>query len=204
MNISVEEQILVKIKKAKKGTLFFNENFVSKANSDAVRKALERLVKASEIIRISSGVYVRPQTDPIIGQLLPSIDAVVKAIAKRDKARIVPTGSYALNKIGLSTQVPMNVVYLTDGAPRKITIFGRKVLLKKTSPKNLSAIGEISQLVIQALRTLGKDNITEAEIAHIQTLLRNEKPTRLEHDFRLAPAWIREIIRPILNENIHE
>jgi len=195
-----EIQILIKIKKAKRGTLFFIENFLSKNNSEAVRKALERLVKKGEIMRVAQGIYVRPASDPVIGQLTPTIEAIAKAIAKRDKARIVPTGDYALNRLGLSTQVPMNVVFLTDGAPRKINIAGRKITLKKTTPKNVSAIGEISKLATQALRSIGSTKVTPEEIQKIQNLLRKEKPTHLEHDFYLAPTWIKEIMRPILIE----
>lgn len=200
----IEIQILKKIKKAKKGSLFFIENFLSKNNSTAVRKALERLVKKNEIIRIAQGIYVRPETDPVIGKLMPTIEAIAKAIAKRDKARIVPTGAYALNQLGLSTQVPMNVVFLTDGAPRKINIAGRKITFKKTTPKNVAAVGAISKLAIQALRSISAAKVTTEEIQYIQNLLRKEKPTHLEHDFYLAPTWIKEIMRPILKEMKHE
>ena len=195
-----EKQILVKIKKAKRGTLFFIENFLAKNNSSAVRKALERLVKKGEVVRISRGIYVIPASDPLLGQLMPSIEKIAQAIAKRDKARIVPTGVYALNQLGLSTQMPMNIVFLTDGAPRKIDICGRKIMFKKTTPKNLIAIGEISKLVIKALRSIGSDKVTPKEILQIQNLLRKEKIKHLEHDFNLAPTWIKEIIRPILKE----
>jgi len=204
MSENTEIQIIKKIKKARRGTLFFNESFLTIGQADAIRKALERLVKSGEIQRVAAGIYVRPEIDPVIGKVSPGIDAIVMAIAKRDKARIVPTGIYALNRLGLSTQVPMNVVYLTDGAPRKIQIAGRQVTLKKTTPKNVAAIGEISRLVIQALREIGKDNITEQKIEHLQQLLLKEKPVRLEHDFHLAPAWIREIMRPVLKKTKNE
>lgn len=197
---SIEIQILRKIKKARRGTLFFNESFLVIGHADAIRKALERLVKAGELQRVAAGIYVRPEVDPVIGKITPGIDAIVKAIAKRDKARIVPTGVFAINQLGLSTQIPMNVVYLTDGAPRKIQIAGRKVTLKKTTPKNVAAVGEISRLAIQALRAIGKDKVTMDQITHIQQLLRKEKPTRLDHDFQFASAWIREIMRPVLKE----
>jgi len=204
MSENTEIQIIKKIKKARRGTLFFNESFLTIGQTDAIRKALERLVKSGEIQRVAVGIYVRPEIDPVIGKVSPGIESIVMAIAKRDKARIVPTGIYALNRLGLSTQVPMNVVYLTDGAPRKIQIAGRRVTLKKTTPKNVAAIGEISRLVIQALREIGKDKITEQEIEHLQQLLLKEKPVRLEHDFHLAPAWIREIMRPVLKETKNE
>ncbi len=200
MSKSIELQILRKIKKAKRGSLFFVENFITIATAKTVNKALERLVKSGELERLTKGIYYCPATSDLIGKLTPSLEAVAVAIAKRDKARIVPTGAYALNRLGLSTQVPMNVVFLTDGSARKIKIGKRSILFKKASPKNVASVGEISGLVIQALKEIGKEKVLDSEIKHIQELLKKEKATRLEHDIRLAPAWIREIMLPILKQ----
>jgi len=201
---NTEIQILVKIKKAKRGALFFADSFVNFGNAKTVNKALERLVKSGEIDRVATGIYFRPKISKTVGKIFPTIEEIAQAIAKRDKAKIVPTGSYALNQLGLSTQVPMNIVYLTDGAARNVKIGKMLIKFKKTSPRNVSAVGEISRLVIQALRTLGKDNVTNEEIAHILKLLEMEKPTRLEHDIRLASAWIREIMKPALKQKTNE
>lgn len=201
---STEIQILNRIKKAGRGVLFFTESFIAYGNTETVKKALQRLTNAGELERVAAGMYVRPATDSIIGKVTPGIEDIAKAIAKRDKARIVPTGIYALNRLGLSTQVPMKVIYLTDGAARKIKIGNRTVTFKKATPKNVAAVGEISGLAIQALRTIGKDKVTEDEIKKIQELLKKEKPTRLEHDMRLAPAWIREIMKPVLKHPANE
>ena len=201
---TTEIQILKRISKAGRGVLFFNDSFINFGSSDTVRQALARLVAKGELERVATGIYVRPQTDSVIGKVTPGIEAIAKAIAKRDKARIVPTGIYALNRLGLSTQVPMNVIYLTDGAARKIKIGNRSIVFKKATPKNVAAVGEISRLLIQALRTIGKDKVTEEEIKKIQQLLMKEKPTRLEHDIRLAPAWIREIMKPVLKKMPHD
>jgi len=198
MFVSIEIEILNRIKKAGRGVLFFTENFIAYGNNESVKKALQRLTNAGELERVATGIYVRPQIDSIIGKVTPGIEEIAKAIAKRDKARIVPTGVYALNRLGLSTQVPLNVVYLTDGAARKIKIGNRTVTFKKATPKNVATVGEISGLAIQALRTIGKDNVTDEEIKKIQQLLKKEKPTRLEQDMRLAPVWIREIMKPAL------
>lgn len=184
--------------------LFFNDSFIAFGTPEAVRQALARLVKAGELERVATGIYVRPQIDSIVGKVIPGIEEIARAIAKRDKARIIPTGIFALNRLGLSTQVPMNVVYLTDGAQRKIKIGNRVISFKKTVPKNVASVGEISGLVIQALRTIGKDKATAEEIIKIQELLKKEKPTRLEHDIRLAPAWIREIMKPVLKQITNE
>lgn len=197
---SIDDKIITKIKKAKKGTLYFAEDFLSYGTAKAVSKALERLEQRGVVERISRGIYSRVDVDPIIGPLKPSTEAIAEAIRKRDKARIMLTGAAALNALGLSTQVPMNVVYLTDGAARKIELGKRKILFRKASPKNLSAIGKISGLVIQALKEIGKGKATEQEIQLILKHLEAEEPYRLEHDIRLAPEWIRIIMRKALKK----
>ena len=195
---SIDDKIIAKIKKARRGTLFFGEDFLSFGNSKAVAKALERLVLKGEISRVVRGIYARLEIDPILGQVTVSTEAIAKAISRRDRTRIIPTGAMALNALGLSTQVPMNVVYLTDGSPRKIVLGNRKIVFKKATAKKLSAVGKISRLVIQALKELGKDNVTEKEIEIILKQLEKENPYHLEHDIRLAPEWIRVIMRKAL------
>jgi hypothetical protein len=195
---SIEYSILGKIKKARRGSLFFTEDFLRFGTAKAVSKALERLENTHEVTRIARGIYTRLGKDPVLGEIKPGAEAITRAIAKRDKARIVPTGVMALNALGLSTQVPMNVVYLTDGAARKIILGKRKILFKKAAPKNLSAIGKISSLCIQALKEIGKGKVTEKEKEIIMEHLKKEELSRLEHDIRLAPEWIRIIMREAL------
>ena len=192
---TVENKILVKIKKAKRGTLFFSDNFSSFGSAETVRRTLNRLVESGEIDRVAVGIFVRPEIDKIIGKITPKIEDIADAIARRDKARIVPTGAYALNRLGLSTQVPMKIVYLTDGSARNIKVGNYTISFIRTSPKNVAAIGKISRLAIQALKSIGKENITQEEVEKIRNALMNEKISYLEHDLRIAPAWIKEIIR---------
>lgn len=195
MTISIEEQILRKIRKAKRGSLFFPEYFSAFGSAGTVGKSLFRLVQMGELYRVATGIYVRPEKDEVLGTVLPGIEEIAEAIRKRDKARIVPTGSYALYKLGLTTQVPMNVVYYTDSTARKIKVGKQTITFKRASARNLSAIGEISRLVIQALKTIGKDNVTEEELGKIRELLKQEKPFHLQHDLKIAPEWIRKILK---------
>jgi len=159
---------------------------------------LERLVNKNEIIRIARGIYSLSVVDPILGEIKPSTEDIAKAIAKKERARIIPSGALSLNALGLSNQVPMNVVYLTDGSPRKISLGKRTILFKKTSAKNLILRGEISTLVIQALKEIGNGNITQDEEQIILNHLRKEEINNLEHDIRFAPEWIRKIMRKVL------
>lgn len=194
MSKSIETQVLDKIKRSPRGTLFFVDSFAKIANSKSVNKGLERLVKSGEIERIAQGIYVRPLIDEYIGKVLPSIEEIAIAIAKRDRATIVPTGSYAMYKLGLTTQVPLSIVFYSDTSARKIKIGKQTIAFKKASSKNLAFIGKISMLAIQALRTIGKDKATESEIKQIKILLKSENPKHLQHDLLLAPFWIRKLI----------
>lgn len=194
MSKSIETQVLEKIKRNPRGTLFFVDSFATIGNAKAVNKALERLVKSEELERVATGIYVRPVIDDYIGKTFPSIEEIAVAIAKRDRATIVPTGSYARYKLGLTTQVPLNIVYYTDTSARKIKIGKQIITFKKASSKNLSFIGKISTLAVQALRTIGKGQATDEEIKQIKKILKNENPKHLQHDLQLAPVWIRKLI----------
>jgi len=198
MSIGTDGQIVKKVRDYKSQRLFFVDDFIAIANYKAVSKALERLVEDRVLIRVANGIYARYKEDPVLGVMLPTTEQIARAIAKRDKARIIPTGAYALNALGLSTQIPLNVVYLTDGTARKIKVGNRTIQFKKTTPKNLAAKGKISSLVIQALKTIGIDKVTEGERRKILELLRREKTTDLEHDIRLAPEWIRKMMKEAL------
>lgn len=195
---SVEDMVIDRINKTPKGKLIFPEDFQSFGSSEAIRISLHRLEKNKQITRVAQGIYVRPKVSKYIGEVMPSIEEIAKGIAKRDKIRIVPTGVYALNMLGLSTQVPVKLVFLTDGAPRTIKIGKQTLKFKKTTPKNLMAKGEISSLAIQALREIGKENVTEKEEEKVISLLKKEKRELLEHDILLAPVWIQKIMKKAL------
>ena len=194
MTESIEIKILRKIKRAKNNLLFSVGMFSKFGNAKAVNKALERLTKEEKLYRVTTGFYALPKKHDVFGMILPSIDEIALSIAKRDKARVVPTGSYALYKLGLTTQIPMNVVYYTDTSARFVKVGKRTIKFKKASSRNLAFKGEISMLAVQALRSLGKGNATNEEITHIKVVLQNENPIHLKHDLLLAPVWIRELL----------
>ncbi len=195
---SVETHILEKIRTIPKGVLIFPEDLQHLGSAEAVRVALHRLEKESILKRVAQGIYVRPKISKLIGQLVPSAEEVAEAIAKRDRIRTLPTGSYALNAIGLSTQVPMNIVLLTDGSPRIIKVGKRTIKFKKTTPKNLMAKGKISRLAIQALKEIGNGKVIEEEERKILALLKREDEKDLKHDIALAPVWIQKIMKKAL------
>ena len=197
---SIEKQIEKSIKSKPSGSLVVPDDYLSYGTSDAIRKALDRLEDKQVIVRVAQGIYVRPKISKLIGPLVPTAEEVAEAIAKRDRIRTVPTGSYALNALGLSPQVPMNIVLLTDGSPRVIKVGKRTIKFKKTTPKNLMAKGKVSSLVIQALKEIGNGNIKAEEERKIIELLKKEDKKNLKHDLALAPVWAKKIMKKALDD----
>ncbi len=190
----VEYNVAEKLKKLQKGRILFVDDFLDFGNSESIKKALFRLEEKGLLVRLAHGIYLYPKTDKDLGVLYPSAEEIAIAIAKRDRARIIPTGIQALNKLGLSTQIPLKAVFLTDGAARSIKIGKRTITFKKTSPKNLLAKGEITSLVIQALKSIGQNKLEDESLKKLKIILRKEKKENILHDAKLAPAWINKIL----------
>ena len=198
MTQSIENKVLEHLINKQKGKIYFSNDFASLGSSESIRKSLSNLVKREEIIRLTQGIYLYPKIDKELGILYPSVDDVCRAIAKRDKARIEPTGVFALHSLGLSTQIPVNVVYLTDGIPRKIKYGNRTIKFKKTAPKNLAMKGKVSSLAIAALKQLGKENVTQEVELQLTKALKKESLENIQHDARLAPEWISKLLLFVL------
>lgn len=197
---TIENKILLSIQKCGRGTYAFTKDFLRFGDAKSISKALERLTNDNIFIRIGRGIYYYPKIDKQLGLgvLLPTIDETANAIAKRDKARIVPTGEYAVNRLGFSTQIPMNVVYLTDGNNRKIVLSsGATIQFKHTSTKNLAYKSKLAMLICFAYKSLGQEFITEEIKIKTKQLLENESQTTVQQDYKLMPVWISTILQSL-------
>jgi len=190
----VENKIFESLKSRQKGVVIFVSDFSDYGSAESVKKALLRLNEKETIVRLAHGIYLYPKADKELGILFPSTEDIALAIARRDKVRIIPTGVQALNKLGLSTQVPMKLVYLTDGGTRNIKVGKRTISFRNTSPKNLFMKGEISSMVIQALKTIGNSKLDDSTLLKIQNILKKEKKDNIINDAKLAPVWISKIL----------
>lgn len=193
----IEKMIKNRIYGKKRGWCFTPNHFSDLGSNESIRKALSNLVKKEFIRRLAQGLYDYPEEHKTLGLLPPNIESVGKAIAEKYSIAIQPSGAYAANLLGLSEQVPAKVVFLTDGASKKITIGNLEITFKKTTPKNMKTAGTISGLVIQALKYIGQDNVTNEIINKLEMSLRSEDKKRLQLDKALAPIWIRKIIEEI-------
>ena len=194
---SVNQKIESTIESFGRGRIFFADDFVRLGSSDSIRQALMQVTNTGKIIRVAQGIYCYPEIDEKLGLgvISPTFEQIAEAIAERTHARIVPTGEYALNTLGLSTQVPMNYVFLTDGPSRKVKVAnGRDITFKRVAPKNLSFTNRLAMLVTSALKSIKRENVTEEQIRHIHRLLQKENKYAVLSDLRLMPVWIRNIV----------
>lgn len=194
MQKTVEQKIRSKITYAKYGDTFFVSSF-PQFDVEYVTKLLAQYEKEGLITRIAKGVYVKARKTRF-GVVYPSAFELVKEIAKRDKAEVYPTGDTAANRLGFSTQVPMNACFLTSGSSRKLTLGNRTVTLTHGSPKKFAYKGQLMRELVQALRSIGEKNINEPVEKRVAQLLSETQETEtIEHDLLLAPVWVRQIIK---------
>ena len=159
--------------------------------------ALTRLCRKGIIRQLACGLYDYPIDHPSFGRIPPSADAVAKALAKRDAARLQPTGAYAANILGLSEQVPTRIVFLTDGPSRHVKFGQQEIVLKRNTPRNMATAGRKSGTIIQALRHIGQRNINDKTLAIIKRQLTPQDQAQLLKDLRHAPGWVSEIMRKL-------
>ncbi len=196
---SLDDQILKEVNSHEHGHIFVYNDFAALANPTAIRVAMHRLVKRGVLERIIPGLFVKPTVSKLLNKTItPSLDKVAEAIARKDNAKITPTGVFALYALGLSTQIPLNLVYLTDGKARKIKVGKSIIAFKHASPKKLALKGKISKLAILAMSEIGKHNLTALEIKRIAQALKQEKIDDLKHDLQLAPQWVATTINEAL------
>lgn len=165
-----------------------------KYNVEYITKLLAIFEKEGLITRISKGIYVKARKTAF-GILYPSASEIVTQIAKRDRAMVIPTGQTAENKLGFSTQVPMNTCFITSGTPRQLKFGNRTITLRHGVPKNFAFKGKLMPELVQALRSIGERNITPNDEARVAFLLsQNPEEATFDHDLLLAPVWIRNLI----------
>jgi hypothetical protein len=197
---STISQIENKIKNSKRGKIFFQDDFATFGTPGAIRLALLRIEKKGLLVRVAHGIYVYPKLNKFEWldekYILPTIDEIARAIARRDRIRVVPTASHAFNALGLSNQVPANAIYITDGTARRIKVGkGRGILFKHTSNiRNLDYKSELLMLIVLALREIGEGKVTDTQLAVIKEHFSRITKKEFEADIKLIPLWIRQLL----------
>lgn len=190
---SDKERIRREVTRGKYGLIFTPSSFPW-LTANYSTKLLSAFEKEGLLVRVAKGVYLKAKRTRF-GISYPPIEEIVSQIAKRDKAKIFPTGDTAANMLGFSEQVPMKTCFLTSGTARDLNIGGRIVELKRAAPKNFAYNNEIMGVLVQALRCIREENITDEIMAKIPAILADvERDRRFDADLKLAPAWIEKLI----------
>ena len=193
-----QKKIEMRIKRLGPGSVFTPKDLLDLGSRGSVDVALSKLTAAGLIRRLSRGLYEYPKhSDLLGGPLSPDSDQVAKAIARRYRWRIVPAGPLAANMLGLSTQVPARITYLSDGPTRRIQAGGQTILFKHARPKQIGGMGPASALVIQALRYLGETGVNDQAIEVLRARLSKTEQRQLVRDARPSSDWICDAARRI-------
>src|ERR1700693_2467872 len=190
----MRDQIVARIERLGEGKAFSAKDFLDIASRGTIDMALTSLTRRGIIRRVRRGLYDMPRVNPALGgKLSPDIDEAARAIARKQRWKIVPEGAWAANLLGLSTQVPARIIYLTDGPNNEVPIGRRSIHFKHARPKAMAGLEGKFALVVQALRHLGKEGIGPREIEKLRSALSPAEKRRLVKDARFGVDWIYEV-----------
>lgn len=193
---TIEDQILAKLSKRGRGRIFFAQEFYDEYPESSVRFALSSLAEDGKVARLARGVFCFPRLGEHGMMLLPDTDDIARAVAEKTKVRIVPYGEQAAYMLGLTGISMSRTTYLTDGAPRRINLGGgRRIEFLHTSEMRIFAFrNRKMQLLSNAMRALGRDNIGPSDEETIKWHLDSVPAEEFSGDIVLCPEWVRDIL----------
>lgn len=198
---SIENKIINRIYGNGMGWAFSKKDFLDLADDGAIRLSLMRLTDLGTIRRVIRGIYDYPRFSELLQETMGSdLDQIAQALARKFGWRTQPSGNTALNLLGLSTQVPAQAIYLSDGPSKTYEIGTRQLRFKKTALKESGFKYRESELVVQALKELGKERMDDALREKLRHTIPSEKWPKLVRDTKSATTWIHEIIRKTAEE----
>jgi len=188
---SYSKQIRQIVSAAESGTIFINSDFSAIASSSTVRRQLNRLVAEGTLRRLMNGLYEKPVYSEFLKEYLAADpDAIAEALARNFRWTIAPCCDTALNLLGLSTQVPSSWSYISDGPYRTYELDGIRLTFKHRTQREILDMSASTILVIEALKALGKDNVTDTVIEDLRKRFsKNEKAAMLKEATE-ATDWI--------------
>ncbi|MEO1858048.1 MAG: DUF6088 family protein [Rubritalea sp.] len=195
---SIENKTSSRIYANHRGWAFSKIDFLDIGNDADIRKALSELASKGTIRRVLRGLYDYPRISKLLGtEMGPDIDQVARALARKSGWRIQPSENTALNLLGLSTQVPAQSIYLSDGPSKTYEIGKQQLTFKKRSLKESVFKHKESELVVQALKALGQERIDDALISQLADKWSPSMWKKILRDTKTAPAWVSNLILQI-------
>lgn len=192
------QEIRKRVLTAEDGTLFIASDFADIADTGTVRSALYRLVQNGNLRRILNGIFEKPKFSKFLNEYVAADpDAVAKALARSYHWTIAPCGNTALNLLGLSTQVTAVWSYISDGPYKTYSWNNTKLEFKHRTNKEITGLSYMTILVIQALKTLGKENVTSGTIRVLRSRLSEDDKAAMLVEAAESTDWVYDTIRQI-------
>src|SRR5215213_5083279 len=198
---NLTDTIIKRIRAKRRGFIFTPKDFLDLGARAAVDQALSRLANRGLIRRLTRGIYDYPKVSPKLGPLSPSPQALAKTLADRTNSQLQLTGAHAANALGLTTQVPAHVVYLTSGKSTRFRLGNQTIELRHVAPRSMAGAGTPIGTIIQALKYLGSDNIDVRTIDKLKRTLSANDKRDLKKDIDSVPDWLRPYIAEIATPN---
>ena len=196
--MNYKQEILNKIENFGPNKIFIANDFFDIAGYETVRSTLNRLVGDKVIMRIMKGVYYKPKYIKLIGEFAaPSVNEVANAIARKYNWTIAPSGNTALNLLGLSTQVPAKWTYISDGRYASFSFSNVTIEFKRRNNGDISKMSTLTAMVIQSIKEIGKDNISQKQIDYLREKLSEKEKSELLADSKTTSAWVYGVIKKI-------
>ncbi|MDT3359116.1 MAG: DUF6088 family protein [Spirochaetota bacterium] len=190
------KKIQERIRDAEEGTLFIGADFTDIADAETVRRNLNRLTHTGVLRRILQGVFEKPRFNTFLGEYIAiHPDAVARTIARNYHWSIAPCGNSALNALGLSSQVPSIWTYCSDGPYREYSFGNTTIQFKHRTNKEITGLSSMTVLVIQALKTLGKEYITQDLLHTLEAKLTESEKDALLVEAKESTDWIYRTIQ---------
>lgn len=194
--MSEQTTIAEMLSNAAPGKVFVPTDFAEAGSADAVRKTLSRLVKAGKLERPLRGLYRKPRRSAVLGETVPaSPEEIAEALARKFDWHIAPFGDAALNQLGVDTQVPSIIRYVSDGPYRTYQYGPYAIEFRHTASRDLSKLNPVSATVVQAIKALGKNGITEEKLDIISSRLDDSQMEKLEVETRNSTSWVRSAVK---------
>lgn len=201
---TIGQRVLSRIYGNGRGWAFSQADFADLGSRSAVDSSLFRLEKEGGIRRVIRGVYDYPRHSELLKKdVVPDIDQVANALARKFGWRIQPDGATAQNLLGLSTQVPARIVYLSDGPDRTYTVGNRTLAFEHTALKEAGFKLAQSRLVVQALKSLGEKRITSQVVSKIREQFDPALRRKVLLDTKTSTGWVYAAIQEIAKESPH-
>ena len=194
--ISITNQI-EKIMSENQGKVFSINDFYNLGTKNTIKSILYRLNKENKITRLIEGLYIKPKYSKILKEYsYPDASEIAEKLANKFSWTISPAGDTALNYMGLSTQIPNEYIYISDGPYREYLYRDKKIIFKHTTNRNITSYSKELSILIQAIKALGKDNIGKEDIKKLAIFAKKIKENFKEDTLKL-PFWIQEVLQKI-------